>query len=177
METQENFKQQENTESIDENVEYVQILDKDEFARSIQEMRNNQNLARGITGGIIAGIVGAILWALISYVTDRQIGWMAVGVGLLVGMAVRIMGKGIDLTFGIAGATISFLSCLLGNFLTFSAFTAKFYDVSFGTVLGEMGLISNFLIESLDAYDILFYGLAIGTGYKASFINLEKAEE
>lgn len=41
---------------------------------------------------IIGAIVGASLWAGITYLTGYQIGWMAIGVGSMVGMGARVAG-------------------------------------------------------------------------------------
>ena len=71
--------------------------------RKIQELRDNQNLIGGIFGGLVASLIGAAIWAGITVATDYQISWMAVGVGFLVGFAVRFLGKGIDLIYGVIG--------------------------------------------------------------------------
>lgn len=52
----------------------------DDLERKRQELRNKQCIYRGFLGGLGAVIIGAILWAVITVLTDYQIGWMAVGV-------------------------------------------------------------------------------------------------
>ena len=86
--------------------------------RRLQEMRDNQNFVFGIAAGAGAALLGAVLWAVITAITNYQIGWMAVGVGALVGIAIRSAGKGVDNSFGFAGALIALLGCVVGNFLT-----------------------------------------------------------
>lgn len=173
METQENFNLQENAE----NAENAQVMDRDDLERTFQEIRDNQNLPRGIVGGIIAGLIGSLLWAVISYVTDYQIGWMAIGIGFIIGMAVRIMGRGIDFTFGIVGAVISLFSVVLGNLLLYCAFIANYYDVPLLSTFSELGAVFELLMDSLKPIDYLFYGLAIYTGFKTSFTNLDGSGE
>ena len=56
----------------------------------------------GALAGLVAAITGAIVWAILTVTTECQIGWMALGVGALVGFALRI-GNGGKL-FGIMGA-------------------------------------------------------------------------
>ncbi|HSF17689.1 MAG TPA: hypothetical protein VLK65_19255 [Vicinamibacteria bacterium] len=43
--------------------------------------------------GVFAGLVGAAVWAGISYLTGYEVGWIAWGVGALVGVAVRFASK------------------------------------------------------------------------------------
>jgi hypothetical protein len=50
----------------------------------MQEWKADQNLSFGIVGGAVAAAVGATIWAIITAVTNYQIGWMAVGVGFLI---------------------------------------------------------------------------------------------
>jgi hypothetical protein len=42
-----------------------------------QEMREKQNIYKGMIGGGVAALVGAITWAVITEMTGYQIGWMA----------------------------------------------------------------------------------------------------
>jgi hypothetical protein len=44
-------------------------------------------------GGAIAGLVGAAIWAAIGYFTGLEIGWIAWGIGMLVGAGVRVVGS------------------------------------------------------------------------------------
>jgi hypothetical protein len=93
-------------------------------AQKIELLRSEQNLTLGVLGSIVVGLLGAALWAAISLSTGWQIGYMALAVGAGVGFTMQYLGKGIDQSYGIAGAVIAILSCLLGNFLSIMAFIA-----------------------------------------------------
>ena len=67
-----------------------------ELQHALEQLRSQQNFPAAVVAGFAGGTVGAIVWAVITVATDYQIGWMAVGVGFLVGFAVRAVGKGID---------------------------------------------------------------------------------
>ena len=83
----------------------------------VHDLRAASSLPKGIAVGFVAMIVGAAIWAGITVATNYQIGWMSVGVGLLVGFAVRVGGGGIDNAFGLAGAALALIGCVLGNLL------------------------------------------------------------
>ncbi|HEX9896673.1 MAG TPA: hypothetical protein VGA85_03310 [Dehalococcoidales bacterium] len=138
---------------------------------SIQEQESNQNLLFGIIGGIIAAAIGAIIWALITAWTNFQIGWMAVGVGFLVGFAVRICGKGISIKFGIIGAVLAVLGCLAGNLLAVCIVASKDLGVSLFDVLSVLNfsIIIEIFKETFSPIDLLFYAIAIYEGYRFSF--------
>lgn len=44
-------------------------------------------------GGAIGGLIGAAVWAGIGYFTGLEIGWIAWGIGMLVGIGVRVVGS------------------------------------------------------------------------------------
>jgi len=141
-------------------------------------LRDQQNLGIGILAGSVAAIVGAGLWALVTVMTGYQIGWMAVGVGVLVGLALRKLGKGIDKTFGIAGAGLALLGCVLGNLLAVCRFVAVQEAIPFLQVLGRLtpGAAVELLKVTFSPMDILFYGLAVYEGYKLAFRQVTQAE-
>jgi hypothetical protein len=85
----------------------------------------NNGLGLGIIGGGTGGLLGAIVWAAVTYYTEYQIGWMAVGVGFLVGYGVSKLGKGFDRVFGVAGGLIALVSVTLGNFLASIGFLPR----------------------------------------------------
>jgi len=50
-------------------------------------------------GAVIGGVVGAAVWAAIAYFTGFEIGWIAIGVGILVGVGAQL-GGGSETTGG-----------------------------------------------------------------------------
>jgi hypothetical protein len=133
--------------------------------------RAEQNLTLGIVGGVIGLIVGAVLWAIITVVTDYKIGYMALGVGFLVGAGVRFLGKGIEPRFGYVGGGLALIGCLLGNFLTVLIVISREFNIPFLTLLTRLNL--DLIVESMKVtfrpMDLLFYALAIYAGYRYSF--------
>jgi len=141
-------------------------------------IRARQSLPLGIAGGVAGGLIGAIVWATLSALTNYQIGYMAVGVGFLVGFGVRTLGRGIDRTFGIAGALIAFLGCIAGNLGAILFAITKHADVSIGTLLAKLtpAMMLKLLQLDFQPMDLLFYGLAIYFGYRYSIRYLTPQE-
>lgn len=137
----------------------------------INDIRSQQNLAYGISAGLIASFVSAFLWALITAFTGYKIGWMSVGVGFLVGFAVRTFGKGIDTIYGVVGGSLSLLGCMIGNVLAVCIVASSALGVPVIAMLSKMnlGLAIKLLRLDFGPLDILFYGIAIYEGYKFSF--------
>lgn len=87
---------------------------------AIGQLEDQPNLLMGLIGGVIAMLVGAIVWGAITYFTQYQIGWMSIGVGFLVGVAIRFFGQGKTLIFGVSAAALALIGCLLGNLIFYS---------------------------------------------------------
>lgn len=147
----------------------------------LQELRDRQNLLLGAIAGAVAAAVAAVIWAIISVAANYQIGWMAVGVGFLVGYAVRRFGQGVDRPFGFVGAGLSLLSCLAGNLLIIAIVVSRqeavpILDVLFFFFVMSPGIVVQAMIGTFRPVDLLFYGLALYEGYKFAFRRITRAE-
>lgn len=135
-------------------------------------LRQEQKYLNGTLAALAVGIIGAFLWAAITVLTGYQIGYMALAIGAGVGFINKIVGKGVDQKFGITGAAIAVLSCILGNVFAMVAIVSK--DLHIGyidvvTLIGPIELVSA-LFKEFGLMDIVFLGFAAIEGYKFSFI-------
>jgi ascorbate-specific PTS system EIIC-type component UlaA len=145
-----------------------------------QRVFAEQNLLLGSVAGMGAALVGAVIWAVITVVVKIQIGWMAVGVGVLAGMSVRVFGNGVTRKFGVVGALSALAGCLLGNLFSVCAFLALEHDASVVRVvfraLGHPAAMVELMRLTFSPIDLLFYGFAVYGGYKASFREITPRE-
>ncbi|UCD53076.1 MAG: hypothetical protein JSW27_10625 [Phycisphaerales bacterium] len=153
-------------------------LDVERAQRAIIGLRSEQCFSMGLVGGAIAAAVGAILWATVTIATGYQIGYMAVGIGALVGGAVRVLGKGITKPFGYVGAALSFVGCLAGNLLSVCAIIAQQEELAFSYVLTHLNpaAIPELMVAAFHPMDLLFYGLALYAGYRFAFRRVTMAD-
>lgn len=149
-------------------------LTDEEAAHAMEFLRQEQNLLVGTTAGLLAAVAGAVVWAGVAVVAGYLIGWMAVGIGFLVGIAVRLGGKGIDPIFGVVGATMSVLGCILGNVFAIAWFISVDTGRAIIDVLSQMdiSIVIDLVLDSFQVTDILFYAMAIYFGYRYAFREL-----
>jgi len=147
-------------------------------AMLMQTLHEEQNLLMGGVTGLFAALAGAGVWAAVTVATEYQIGWMAVGIGFLVGYAVRLAGKGIAPVFGAVSAALSLFGCAAGNLLTFTWFIASAEGLSFMEVAAQLNvaIVLDILSSTFEVMDILFYGLAAYFGYKTAFRQITQAD-
>lgn len=133
-------------------------------AQQYDQLQAAQNLPLGIVGGLIGAAIGAALWAVITMVTDYQIGWMAIGIGFLTGLGMRTLGKGRTPVFGIVGAVLALAGVVIGNLIVIHLIVQREFT---GMQLTPSEYIE-ILTTSLEPVDYLFYGLALFAGFRAS---------
>ena len=138
----------------------------------MEQVENESNLLMGLIGGGTAMIVSAIVWGAITYITEYQIGWMAIGVGFLVGIAVKYFGRGKTIVFGLSSAAFALIGCVLGNLIFYSGIIANeegaaFLEVFFFFLFPPAATIELFTL-AFDFMDILFYGLAAWVGFSTA---------
>ena len=127
-------------------------------------------LGPAVAAALGASLIGAVLWAVITVATKYQIGFMAIGVGFLVGWAVHRTGRSGAPVLGYVGAAFALFGCLLGNLLTIagmvSAETATPLSQALAGLLLQPATAVDAMKESFDAMDLVFYAIAVYEGYK-----------
>jgi antitoxin component YwqK of YwqJK toxin-antitoxin module len=136
----------------------------------LRQVFENQRFMDALTGGLLTAVLCAVLWAMITVASKTQIGIMAIGIGFAVGFAVRRFGRGVTRRFAVLGAALSLAACIGGNLLTVVGLIAEEAGIGYFHVLSSIGLagLLSAMAGSLDAYDVLFYLLAVYTGYRYS---------
>lgn len=174
----ENLTEQTNEVSPEGDEKRELVIKQEKLTYYLEQLRLEQNLHLGFIAGLSAALVGAAIWAVITVSTGYQIGYMAIGLGFLVGFAVKETGKGIDKIFGVMGAVLSLFGCLLGNFLSTIGFFANSEGVGYFETLASIdySYLPEIMMETFSLMDLLFYGIAIYQGYKLSFRQLTEEE-
>ena len=150
--------------------EQAVALDPHKLQRYLDRARDEQNFVMGVTGGFLGAAIGAVLWAVITVLTEYQIGYMALGVGFLAGFGVKLLGKGIDAKFQYAAAALALVGCLAGNLMVVIVFGSLETGISITTILSRLtpAIVVDLYKATFNPIDLLFYGLAVTIGYKYS---------
>jgi hypothetical protein len=153
-------------------------IDQFELEIRIRRLKEEQNIGLGIIGGLVGMGVGAVIWALITVITEYQLGLIAIGVGILAGLGVRYLGKGFDTIYGIVGAVTALFGIVIGNVLTIVVFIAQEFDVTYMEVVQalDVTVIVEAMRLTFAPIDLLFYALAIYYGYRYAMRRLTPKE-
>ena len=143
-------------------------------------MNNEQRFIPAVLVGSVVALLCAVLWAVVTAVTGFQIGYMALGIGFAVGFSMLYVGNGRNSTFGIVGGFLAFLSCFFGNAFSIAVVVAN--DPEMGQAISTIDVLFVFVTqpaifievmkETFHPMDVVFYIIAIYTGYKCAFHNV-----
>ena len=81
---------------------------------------------------IVVILVFSVLWVMLTRVTGRVFPWATIALGILLGLAVRRAGRGIDWRFPCIAAAATLAGALAANVILAAAITAE--DLGTGTL-------------------------------------------
>lgn len=132
--------------------------------------RNNVGL--GLLAAVVAALVGAALYGFIAGSIEREIGYIAVGVGFLVGFAASKVG-GSNPVLTVVSAVLSVAAVYLGQLFGISVALSDIADQSAISIFFDhFGDLSDAWTEAADFKTYLFLAIgalgAVGGARKAS---------
>ncbi|GHB44898.1 hypothetical protein GCM10010347_12910 [Streptomyces cirratus] len=118
------------------------------------------NVGLGILAAVVAALVAAGAYGGIMHAIERQIGYAAVGVGLLVGLAAGKLG-GRNPVLPVVSAVLSIGSVYLGQLFFTALVVADVNHVGLADVLDKVGIggLNDIWKESADVLDYVFLGI------------------
>ena len=134
---------------------------------ALKKLRRYQSFLYALIGGLLITATAAALWAFITAMTGYQGVYLALGVGVLVGIAVRFFGAGIKRIFGVLAALLALTGSLLGYYLSQNGFLE---ELQLARIMGipdylDQELMLNSMRDSFVPLDLVFYGLAVLLAY------------
>ena len=94
-----------------------------------------QSLRGAVIAAVLAVVAFSLVWVMLSTALGRVFPWMTVVQGLVIGLAVRRAGRGLDWRFPVVAAVAAVAGALAGNVTVAAAFTAAEYDTGTLAVL------------------------------------------
>jgi hypothetical protein len=133
------------------------------------------NLVGGVLAAAAGALVGAVAWAVLVSATDYKIGFAAVGVGALAGIAAGKVGGGAP-QLPVIAAVIGLIGCVIGDVFTDAHAVAKIASQG-GSAISSFHVLRTMLEHPSDfgwpvykagfeALDVLFYGFAAVAAFR-----------
>lgn len=147
---------------------------------------SSSSIPLAIVGGVVAAIVTGVIWAMIVVVTDYEVGFAALGVGFLCGLATILFGRGSGVPFQVIAVITSMIGIIIGKYGMYYYYLKEFIVDEYGEeALAEISIFSGAVISDfttmigsmLSGYDILWVVLAVTMAWKTAGAKGEAAEE
>jgi len=128
-------------------------------------------LLPALLAGLVAAVVGGIVWGLIVKWTEYEVGFVAWGIGFLVGLAVVTAARTRGLVLQVVAVLFALLGILIGKYLSFvwslqelaAEDGVELPVLSFDTI----DLFRDNLGIVFDWIDLLWVGLAVLSAWRA----------
>lgn len=132
---------------------------------AVDQVGRQPNLIVGIAAALGLGLVAAGLYALVAALTDTEIGYLALLIGVGVALGFTFFGKVKNLTVGIVAAVIAGVMFIVALFIAGSGFIAREYGVSFfeglDLLMGDAGgFVSEYFQADVKSYLFLLFAVA-----------------
>lgn len=149
-------------------------IDPEDRERALTSLRDRQRLVPALLAGAAAAALGAAAWAVVASLLHQEWAWIAIGIGWLVGWAVKIAGRGFEVRFAALGALLAVSGIIAGKLLSLVALVAAEGGIGFWDAFGRIRPehYPALLQETFQVTDLLFYGFAVWFAWKGSRITL-----
>jgi hypothetical protein len=141
--------------------------------RFIERLRQQQSLGRALSLGLPTAAVMGFIWGVVNGMSGVPLEWLPlVGIGYVIGTCVRAAGKGIDRRFGVAGAVLTLLGCLVSRLFALSiavAFQVPGLGNFFLLQEVKIGVILQLLMDNTDVYNVAALAASVCQGYFFAF--------
>jgi hypothetical protein len=84
---------------------------------AVDGVKPGNQLILATVSGIAMAVICALFWTTVAFFAGPQLDYLAVGVGALVGLAVRFSGKGTTPVYGLVAMTLTLIGSVTGNIL------------------------------------------------------------
>jgi hypothetical protein len=154
-------------------------IDPEVYRHYVDVRRSAQHYQLALVAGTMAAGAGVAAWVGVSVMTNAEAEWMAIGLGILTGVVVRMGGKGFDRVFGVLGALLTAIGCFAAIVLAGCHFVAiKSEGVTlmeaFGALTPEM--FREIFAATFDRIDAAFYGVALLAAFRISYRRMNSVE-
>ena len=128
-----------------------------------ERLLSEQNFAAALISGAVATVLAAVIYGVITSTWNFSYSFAAAGIGIVIGLAMQYLGRGITKKFAVMAGVYTVAGCMLGNFFTAVIDTARAYKGSpIDALLGSFGPVHpNWFVSGILFVDLVFWMVAV----------------
>lgn len=124
-----------------------------------EKLLSEQNFAAAVIVGAIAAVLAAAIYGITTATWGYSYGFAAAGIGLVVGISMQYLGRGIEIRFALLAAVYTIAGCVLGSVFRALIQQARDNGVSPTKVFldNELAVIAGWSVSYLSWIDLVFW--------------------
>ncbi len=140
------------------------------------EAEDPPSLKGALAAAISSAIAGGLLWFGLAAAAHQTASPLALAVGVMVGMSVRVRGAGTTTEFRIIALIGTALGCLIGSLLAGAVVLATTGEAGFGELLGSVSTAFDTLDRAYTVHSLGIFAIALFLGFRLAVPKQEKAD-
>ncbi len=143
------------------------------------QLKARSGLAGAVFAGAVAGALGVAAWVLLTWQTGSIFVVMALGIGYLVGMAVRVFGGSSKPIFGLTAALLTLVASVFGLVLSAAAIIARQEELPFQEVVGSLdpAIVIQVLEQVTSPITIIILLFAVYESFRVAVVSIPRSAE
>lgn len=133
----------------------------------------NPNILRSVAGGLLAAVIAGIIWYFFVIITKIELGYLAIGVGYLIGWGVYLgSGKKRGIAIQLITVAITLLTLIVSSYLVYSHFVEEYLENELGKQVSLpiwavlIDAPSDFLSSLVSPMGLLIWGIGLYVAYR-----------
>ena len=128
-----------------------------------ERLLSEQNFAAAVVAGVVAALLGAVAYGIVVTIASFSYGFAAAGLGIVVGLSMQYLGRGISTKFAVVAIALTIAGCVLGNLFRVVVGIARAGSISPIDVLRQepLPMLVERSLSYLSLIDIVFWLVAV----------------
>ena len=124
---------------------------------------SEQNFAAAVIVGAVATILAAAAYGIIVATWAFSYGFVAAGVGIVIGLSMQFLGRGISMKFAVVATVYAIIGCVLGNLFRVIIELAQANATSPIDVLrnNSLSVLAEWSVSDVSFVDLVYWFVAV----------------
>ena len=124
---------------------------------------SEQNFAAAVIVGAVATLLAAAAYGIIVATWAFSYGFVAAGVGIVIGLSMQFLGRGISMNFAVVATVYAIVGCVLGNLFRVIIELAQANATSPIDVLrnDSLSVLAEWSVSDVSFVDLVYWFVAV----------------
>jgi len=113
-----------------------------------EKLISEQNFSAAVIAGAVATLLAAVAYGITVETWPFSYGFAAAGVGIIIGLSIGFLGRGISMKFAVVAAAYTIVGCVLGNL------SVKITGLAKATATSPIDVLRNNSLSALAEWSI-----------------------